>query len=706
MATNGANPLPNDTGYVKTHIETSVESAEAKCEKAGRHNQFPNFDPEEDLIDLGHDDQNNSPSLPLPQSSKYQLDDSAPTHSFVIQEGKEPRIGFTARSKASAANAPLSDHYTNDINEVPQDMPGSGRIQKNVEEPSRSREVTPSKEPDHSLMNTQIKADTSRASPSKEFRKQAPVPVAEEIDVPRQSSPSNRMHVEGEVSNDSHSTVLDPIASTVSGDGQREVIRIPRAQKVPTARKYPPGITFLDVPREAKIQDILSLIRKTSGCRIRLVNLKHKEKTGKLFFVDWAAHDIFLNDARGGHIQAPWDADMNISVDETDVFNPTIDGELLEDATRILRIRNLPERVTLDTVLEDLVRSGAGWMFCIEKAILFKMGQNYDELTAQLNFTSIRGAVRARECLEEDPDNVTKYEFTETSFAADECSSEYDPPPTISMVDWRGYTKGSRLPMYLITNGYIRLPRVGPKPEPLPPMLPRPTSPSSRPTSAGTAGPAKAQRPPPPTYPPHGIHIKGLPSDITYSTLLSVVRGGKVLQANIFNPKPKNDGGVRGAAVFFVEKEDADRILAYLTNKGGLWVPNAEDGPGKRYVVTRYVNNLTWQQPSMAPFASRSVSLSFEDTPTNKKITTAKVWNTIKHDIPMFMENETMWESTYTKLSPNAPPIQKRRLVFSLISIAMATAAFQLLKHMGNVEGRHVARYEEDPCVGSVDEMS
>ncbi|KAI9724827.1 MAG: hypothetical protein M1812_000103 [Candelaria pacifica] len=664
MAASGRDRSSNDSDYFESHVEIPIGSEEAKVNNPEPPKQWTSSDQSEDLIDFGHE-QNNHLSLP------------------------------SAHDLGSKSNGPVPA------------LPGT-KHGESLQDPA----TTASKESQYATLNTQTGTDTSWA-PLREGSRETPtVPAEEVVKVPTWNNSSSSVFIGGKVSNDSYSTVRASFSRTNPRPAQIEVIRIPKAEKIPPTRTYPPGISFVDVPQEAKVQDILSLIRKTPDCRIRLVNLKHKEKAGKLFFVGWPAHEVFINDARSGHLKSIWDVDVNISVDENDVFNPTIDGESLESATRILRIRNLPERVTLDIVLEDLVRASPGWMFCIEKAILFKTGEDLDDLTVQLNFTSIRGAVMARDCLEKDPDNVTKYEFTETVFAADECSSEYDPPPTIGIVDWRGYTKASRLPVYLLPNGYVRLPRIGPKPEPLHPtptqfMPSQPIPPASTPTpaSTGNAGPIK-MHPSPPKYPPYGIHIKGLPNDITYSTLLSVVRGGKVLQANIFNPKPKNEGEVRGAAVFFVEKEDADKVLGFLTNKGGLLVPDAGDGPGKRYVATRYVNNLTWQQPAMPPFASRSVSLLIEDKSANKKFTTAKVWDTMIHDISIPMEAETMWETTYIKSPPNAMPIPMRRLVFTLLSIEMATAAFQLLKNMGNVEGRHVARYEHDPCVGSVYEMA
>ncbi|KAI9812596.1 MAG: hypothetical protein M1827_004585 [Pycnora praestabilis] len=526
--------------------------------------------------------------------------------------------------------------------------------------------------------------------------------------------------------------------------GPRKMIRNPTKGKPTPSKLYPPGITFFDVPKDATIQGLLSIVRVPSG-RIRMARLGSPstslgDKT-KIFFADWPAHTAFLENARSGKVNSPWNRDLQIVVDKEDVFRPA-KHECLENTTRILRIEKLPvpaNEMNLDIVLQDLVKSSGGVLFQIEKGLLFK-----SSLQVQLNFTSIQGAVLAKDSLTKSDATARKYQRVEVRYMPDECSAACRPIPPHVVLEWRGLDGPKGPDNKLMPAGYLMLPleksasktaaaAAAAKATNLAPTTrskvdnnipltsngsPEPAGSTLRGNRTNLLPPSRSSQyqvggvyqghKPYPTYPSHGLFIERLPISITYSVLLSSLRGGKIYQANIFSPK--RDTELRNAGVFFTSREDLANVLGYLRQKGGLWIcdesgAEGEGGEGKRYPVRAFPMHKSLPPPRLPWFASRCVCLRFDDVAENRHITAAALDALLQREAKRPLEvGEQTQEVFYTSCRSER---KLKGIIFNFASINMAFEAKRILEEveLDGGGGKGAVKFQVDGCEKPVEGM-
>ncbi|KAI9846694.1 MAG: hypothetical protein M1837_003749 [Sclerophora amabilis] len=548
---------------------------------------------------------------------------------------------------------------------------------------------------------------------------------------------------------DSHSVESSPTHAQASGTRhpQRERIQVPAAGKCNEAAEYPPGISFLGLAPHATVRALLSLVRIPNG-RIRLVLYGARPREKKIYFAEWAAHEEFMDRARQGRLRSPWTFAFTLEVDAEDYLQP-VGEEAVPGATRVLQIDTSSQGgFTIDSVLDDIAAACNGLQYFIEKVLLLRGDAGPTSRVIKINFTSIRDAVRARQTLENIPRLASIYRDASISFGWDECSSSvsFQSPAhgPQQILDLRSGTSNApnkpaspgdliRLPFRSpLVQGCHRpsktplsprksrgLPQIGQAPL-SPPISPQvgqipPNAPQLAQNSQrqGLQVNKRISRPPASpqkpyyleephakgfAYPPYGIYIIELPTSITFATLLSSVRGGRVYQCYIFRMKGQDSSSFHtDAAVFFTTKEERASVMSRLSHKKGLLVPHTSKEQAKRYQVRRF--DRTSPSSTVSPLpdgASRCISITVDNVPSNSDCNPGSVWNYIFKRCKVFSELEKNRET----LSAG-----KKRIEIFLTSIPAAMQAKKELEALKVGGAKPVITFEKDPCTGPVTEM-
>lgn len=237
------------------------------------------------------------------------------------------------------------------------------------------------------------------------------------------------------------------------------------------------------------------------------------------------------------------------------------------------------------------------------------------------------------------------------------------------------------------------------------------TASSGQDTSALTAYVLRSHNHPMPPWRTflHGIFIENIPSYINAKDLLRALSGGKIRRCFIFRPGQIVNGQyILGTAchgtVFFERQRVVDRILGYLTPRGGLFLPQT----GRRYKATPYAPpQSTKARPEIFPEeATRVVSLTFENTPSNQNVTPTSVRNLIQQHVQVDIEVADIEEKIITcspTISPSGPSL--RRLTIEMNCVNEAFLVRTLLRRTPISGLVREFEFERDPCDGPLGKM-
>ncbi|KZF20076.1 hypothetical protein L228DRAFT_241264 [Xylona heveae TC161] len=447
------------------------------------------------------------------------------------------------------------------------------------------------------------------------------------------------------------------------------------------SHEFPPGITFRDVPKYAKIRDVLTMVRVLHA-RIRSILFSPgPAATIKLYFADQAAHDLFLDQARKGRVNSPWKRDLSIVIDKEDQLVPSDEELAPMHATRILQITNIPtKKLKFDTVLQSLQCSNPGHAFQLERALIFKRGNTGDASIMQLNFLSIRDSVKAKISFERG-DLCIRFPLIKVDFAEDECSSTAKVVPPKLILQSRGSDVPETSPdNRLSAIGLLILPAVSvAQPAPAKILVAKPIP---------VAAPAQARKKGPLPGPVNGIYIRSLPDLTTPGQLLSSFRGGAVLCVEMFKY------GDRQAIIYLKDPNNHSASVTRMKNNKGFLLLKDHGQAGKRYAVCGTAHQCPIGRIN-DPLSTRRVSFVFDNIVANNVFGTK------------YLEQYTQKHGAIKMESAEAPerrliakPTSRQEVILSYSNIAMAVEAKRVLETLKVVGATPVIKFAPDPCAG------
>jgi hypothetical protein len=517
---------------------------------------------------------------------------------------------------------------------------------------------------------------------------------------------------------------------------------------------YPPTIYLTDIPLGSTIPSLLSMVRVPNG-NIRRIEINGKWRQAAIVFADIIGHNAFLEAIHCSTLGSLWPSTANVTVDATNLLKPSA-AEMMTGVTRVLRVHGIAKvHLTLDGLLSDLASTSNGHPYRVVKALHGRLGNSGDSEFMCVSFTSIQDSVRAMRMFQAPGPLAEKYRDIRFCYGYDECSTTGRPMPLVAITQVRsgiagpGVTEsttaegtfflGPALPTDGV-EGEVARPPVAPAtlaPAPAPVFQPPPAPvmaqvltpmPASAQAPLRTAEPNSKPAPEPGPMaamtlkpnivksslpeinvrlgkyplPPfrcyrHGILVQQIPISLTELELLASICGGKVRRVFIFRPGRDVTGNSAHGAVFFCSRTVADRVVARVKAQGGLWIATV----GRRYRTTPFYVPQG-QRPSdevVHNYATRIVSLTFEDIPENKSVTSEVVRNVVRKRTTFELEERQVKE--VLKLgSANPAPDEPmlRSFVVEMTSIYAAGSVMTALAYINVTGKRHAIEYNPDPC--------
>lgn len=492
--------------------------------------------------------------------------------------------------------------------------------------------------------------------------------------------------------------------------------------EITNGRNYsPPAIYISDLPADITHQAFFYLIRVPNG-RIRLAQVGGQPHQTKIHFAEISGHNMFLQMAYEGLLKGPGKTPLHIRINRSEILESEGE-EAMPCTTRVIRIRGLlTADMTLNGVIRDLGTASAGWQYTFEKALHVRVGQTNTFGVILLCFTGIGDAVRARQALTTAEAVAQKYKNAEVSYGHDECSTTGNPIVFLRILDKCHVVVDPKADHLTSPGGLVPVRnsawgRYKEKPSwDLPaPKLPlsaqheAKTSPKSLSVSMPCHVDIKTGKLPLPPFPyhRHGIFILQVPSTVAHTDVLEGIRGGKVRRVTIFRPGIHVKGTATYVAVFFTTEEAAQRVQTRAESQKGIMIPLF----GKRYKSIPYCSPSKSypRKETYSDGASRVVSITFEDLPTNENITfnyvQELVWQQAKIEIGV-RNLKIITNPQALSASGTSTPVTMKTMIVETSCIIAAMQVKGVLYQIKVVGSTRIIRYELDPCDGPVEQMA